>query len=310
MLYNRGMFARYQLQSPKVRRNIVWGIVIVGIVLLVISFWAWWRYVFTSSRRVFDGMLSNSLRTGSFSKHIEQGDENQKLDQIIYLQSGVQNIAHANTVLSRGGQSAASVTTESVGTMQEDFVRYTAIKTGEKSTNGQPLDFSDILNVWGRAASSPGQLPAGQLYSDTTLGVIPVAGLNPAQREELIDLIHDKQVYKVNYNSASKTWQNGRLVYTYKVEVNTEAYVQLLQKFGKMIGLKQLDDLDSNAYKEAPPIPVEISVDVLSRQLNKIVYTSSDRHEIFSGFGGFKSVEIPSKTISVDELEDRLSKIQ
>lgn len=310
MLYNGGMFARYQLQSPKVRRNIIQGIVLVGIILLVISFWAWWRYVFTSPRRVFDSMLGNSLQTSSFNKRIEQGNENQKLDQIIHLQTGARNIAHSNTVLSRGGESAASVTTESVGTMREDFVRYTAINTSEKSTSGQSLDFSNVLNVWGKTSPASGQLPSGQLYSDTILGVIPIAGLIPADRKELIDFIHEKQVYKVNYNAAARAWKNGRLVFTYKVEVNTEAYVQLLQKFGKIVGLNQLDNLDSNVYKKAPPIPFEITVDVLSRQLLKIVHTSSDRHETFSGFGGFQTVDIPSKTISVDELEERLSKIQ
>lgn len=309
MLYNSVMFARLQLQDPRVRRNIIWGIILVSILLLVVSLWVWWQFVFSSPRRVFEGMLETSLKTSSFTKRIEQSEEGQKLDQSVRVQTDAQDTAHSITVLSQGGESAASVTTEGVGTLNNDFVRYTDIKTSEKSQSGSPLNFSSVLNVWGRAVDS-GNFSAGQLYSDTVLGVIPIARLSAAQKAELLNFIRDKQIYKTDYSSVERKKLNGRSVFVYKAEVKTELYVEMLKKFASMIGLKHLEDLDPDAYKDSPPIEFEISVDVLSRQLQGIKYSDSGRQETYSGYGALSEVQIPDNTITVEELQERLQNIR
>lgn len=309
MLYNRGMFARLRLQDPRAQRNVIRGIIIVGTLLLVVSLWVWWRFVFSSPRRVFEAMLETSLKTSSFTKRVEQSEEGQKLDQSVHVQTDAQDTAHSITALSQEGESAASVTTEGVGTLDSDFVRYIDIKTSEKSESGSPLNFSNVLNVWGRATDSS-DFSTGQLYSDTVLGVIPIARLSAAQNAELLNLIRDKQIYNIDYGSVEREKLNGRSVYVYKTEVKTEFYVEMLKKFAGMVGLKHLEDLDPNAYKDSAPIEFEIYVDVLSRQLQGIKYSNSGRQETYSGYGALSEIQIPANTITVEELQERLQNIR
>jgi hypothetical protein len=285
-------------------------IIVLGLILLIGSGYIWWHSIYTSPRRVFEGMLDSSLRTSAVTKRVTQSSGNQKLDQTTQLQLGSQNLVHSFTTLSQGSEPPTIVKTESIGTAKEDYVRYTGIETQQKSSSGGPLDFTHIINVWGKSSASDPQSSAGQLFSDTVFGVIPFAGLDGHDRADLLKFIHDNQVYKPDYNSVKRTKDNGRSVYIYDTEVKAETYIELLKKFGHLLGFNQYENLDSAAYKNAAPIHFKLSVDVLSRQLVKVEYTGGDRQETYGGYGLIAKIDLPTKTIAVEELQQRLQSVR
>lgn len=292
-------------------RNIFYKILGIGLILVLVSFWLWWRFIFTSPGRVFSDMLNTSLRTSSFTKRLIEPNDNQQFDQIIQAQSGSQNIARSMTFISRSGNSAASVTTESIGTPRDDYVRYVDIKTEQKNENGEPLDFSSILKVWAKTPITPdGQSVAGQLFNDTLMGIVPKANLSKVARQELLGFMAEHQVYKPDYGKLKRVWRDGRSVYVYDVEVNTEAYVALLKKFGNLVNISRLENIRPDQYKNSPPLQFTFTIDVLSRQLVQVAYTGTDRKEQYSGFGALVTNAIPAKAISIEELQNRLQNLQ
>lgn len=289
--------------------TVIKSMLIVGVVLFLGAAFYWLRLEFNDPRRVFNGMLENSLRTRSFSKTITQEGGGQRLDQNLQLRTGETAQAHAVTVLSQGEAGSTSVRTETIGTPRIDYVRYTDIKTDQVSINGQPFDFSQVVGIWGKSERNEAS-GGGELFSETLLGVIPIGYIPHDARQGLLDLIRNKQVYDVNYGRVKREIVNGRPVYTFPVSVTPETYVEMLKEFGKGMGLRQLESVDPKSFANSPALQFDISVDVWSRQLTNVKFLASPRNEVYSGFGHEASALIPEETIPVEELQNRLQMIQ
>jgi len=179
----------------------------------------------------------------------------------------------------------------------------------QQSASGKPLDFSHVVNVWGKSTPDGTNQTNGQSYNQQILGVIPFGDLPLAQRGALLKLM--QSTYSVDYSVTQKKLIGGRPVYTYRVQVMPEPYIKMLKQFATDTGLTQLETIDPAQYASASPLPLEISVDVWSRQIKTISYGTSDRQVVFSQLGKvMPPVVLPSKTVSVDELESRLQSIQ
>lgn len=252
-------------------------------------------------------MLENSLRTSSVTRQILQGDESQSLDQKVRLQTGAVHVAQSLTTLTQTGSASAKVVTESIGTPTNDFVRYRSIETNQKSAEGGELDFSKVLGVWGKSEAS-GET-AGELYNESTLGVIPFGNLSAEDRQKLMDMVNRLEVYKVDYVNVVRGRENGRPTYEYSVKVLPEAYVSVLKEFARMAGLTQLRNIDPANYKNANALEFKVVVDVRTRRLSSITYESG-RHENFISYGNEADVELPKDTVTVDELQTLIQEVQ
>ncbi|MEO8862926.1 MAG: hypothetical protein ABI354_01235, partial [Candidatus Saccharimonadales bacterium] len=125
-------------------------LIIVGVIILLASVALWCTKVRNSKKQVFNRMLDTSLSSSSASKVVTQSDESQTLRQRITLNTTPEQRVHE--VDERFVQSSGTlVVTESIGTPQADFTRYTNIKTSQKSRSGGAFDFSKVLNVWGKS---------------------------------------------------------------------------------------------------------------------------------------------------------------
>ncbi len=89
-----------------------------------------------------------------------------------------------------------------------------ASQLARKQANGKELNFSSVLNKWGKTEIKSEQ-SIGELYSDITLGIVPFANLTQAQRAKLTALIRDKKVYEIDYNNVQKFTERGRPIYSY-----------------------------------------------------------------------------------------------
>jgi hypothetical protein len=287
------------------RTRILWLAIIIGFIGVGLAYF--YKTTYSDPRRVFNAMLENSLRTSSVLKQVTQVSDNQTLDQRVRLQLGGDHVAQSVTTLSQTGLASANVMTESIGTPNADFVRYRSIKTDQKNEAGEEIDFSNIVDVWGRTEAS--ETTSGELYNELVLGVIPIGNLSHQDRKELLQDMTELDVYKVEYENVKRGSANGRPAYSYRVKIRPETYVTLLKKYATKVGLSHLDNINPQNYSSAPPIEFTISVDIMTRRLVGIEYDSG-RQEYYTSYGTEADVELPNDTVPVEELQDRLRNIE
>lgn len=282
---------------------------VAAVVIFVISGWAWWHVVRSNPERTFYSAIDNSLRTTGMSRQVTQESGPQKLQQDAYLSQGAQHVARSTSTIDQTGDVNATIKTESIGTPTTDYVRYVQIDTTQKNAAGQSLDFSSLLNIWGKAEPAQG-MTAGDLYNESTLGVVPVANLNAKKRESLLKLIRDQNVYQIDNQKIQRAIEGGRPFYTYEVSVKPEAYVTMLKQFASDMKLTHLETIDPSQYKDGEPIVFKIKVDVWSQRFVEIQYQMGSRVEKYGSFGVNRGVTIPETTIPTEELQAKLQSIQ
>jgi len=284
-------------------------IALIVVILLMLSGWIWCHYVYMSPKQVFWGMIDNNLATESVTRHVVQEEGGQTLDQTMQLQFGASNSAHNLINVKQAGDTGENeVKSETIGTPKNDFSRYVSIKTGQKTTDGKPIDTSSITNVWAKTDDSKdGQPSSAQYFQQSVLGIVPYANLSYQQRQELIKLMKDKKAYDFSSEQTKTEKRNGQAVYVYTVSINPKPYIEMLQKFSKFMGLGG-EGLDPSQYEGAPPLKVEMTVGKASRQLLKIKYVDGGQEETYSSQGLEQAGSLPNKTIPLSELQDRIQK--
>lgn len=283
------------------------AIILLAVIVFLVAGYSWWHYVRSNPKRVYWGMVSNLLATTSGEEHVSQAATGQKLDQQITFQTTGQQLAHSITTISQGADNT-SVTTEGIGTPYLDYVRYIAIHTAQKGSNGKAFNFSSLLNIWGKN-DNPTPQTTGQLYNQVVLGVIPFADLNVSQRQELLRLMTN--VYSASFTTVERQLDHHRPTYVYNVSVNPQAYITMIKRYASMVGLTQLNQLNPANYQNAPQLQFQATVDVWSRQLKSINYPSSNRLEQFGAWGEpMRPVNLPRQTIPINDLQNKLQTLQ
>ena len=285
-------------------------LVLAAAIVAVLSVWTWWQYVYTSSDRTFWGMMGRNLMTNAYGKVIDQSEPGDQVRQASVIDYASQQRVNGQTLLNRGsGDQYTHVITDTVGTPGADYVRYPSIQTGQKDADGKPLDFSQVEGVWGVADS--GSPTGGQLFGDMALGIVPVAQLNADQRSAVIGSIRSTKAYSINSVKQQTTNIFGRKAYTYDVTVHVRGYVTALKQLASVTGMKNLEAIDPMTYSEDREAKLLITVDSWSRQVTKVEYPDSGRVEEFAGLGTTQRLHgVPDKTITVDELQQRLGQVR
>ena len=290
-----------------IRRNkSVVGISVLSLVLVGVVSWSWWHYIYSNPKRVFNRMLSQSLSTPTVVKTTI--DQDSSLNQTTQLSVNPEALVRSESKIN---QSDSSITTESIATPEADYVRYTKISTSQKGQDGKPLDFSQVLGLWGRSTNADVTSTGAQLFNQTSLGVVPMGRLKPEARNALLKQIAETGVYSVDYSNVTRRNVGGRPVYEYKVGLSPRAYVTMLKSFSKALGENSLEQVDPNDYPESPNLNVGIYVDVWSSNLREITYENSNRTEIFSSHGGYvRPADLPTDAVPVEELQAKLQQIR
>ncbi len=306
------MAQTFSLSQTFSRQQRRWSalLLLAGVVLLALVIWVQWHFVRSNPKRTFYAAIENSLRTPDVSKQISQEGPGQNLSQQVQLNLGPSHITRAQATIMGSGQANTTVKTDTVATPREDFVRYTAITTDQKGASGKVLDFSKLLNIWGKSGSLDGKQTTGELYSESVLGIVPIGNVSGEQRTGLMDFIKHKKVFTFDEAKIKKSQEGNRPVYTYEVTVSPEPYVGMLKRYAKAVGLTQLETLDPSTYRTARPITVSVSIDVWSQQVTRIQYPEGARTERLGSYGVHHEASIPTKSVPVEELQQRLQAIQ
>ena len=287
-----------------------------GIVLLLISAFIWWTQVYENPYNVYWGMLASNLATSSETKHLVENTSGTHLNQYIAQQFGVNTMAYGQTTLSQG---SSTVKTESVGTLTNDYIRYTSIQTKQKTASGKTPQFTKVLGKWAKSSATNTAVSSGNsstpFLTQTLLGLgggnlLPIANLPAEKRQNLMTQLHQNPVFDTTYSNVKKQTLDGRPVYIYTVNVEPVAYVGLEKAFAEDMGLHTLDNIDPNNYQGQQPIQVMVSVDVRSHHLAEINYGSLQHQEYYSSFGVPIRVAVPKATLSGQDLQKLITQAQ
>jgi hypothetical protein len=278
---------------------------------LVIFGIMWWTQVHEDPYNVYWGMLDNTLKTSAVTKHITETANGAKLDQYISLNFGTDNAAYARTTLTNAN---GVVKTESIGTLQNDYVRYTSIQSSSRKSKP---DTSKVLGKWAKAGASntSDNNSAVPFFIQVMLGfeggnLVPIANLPAADRASLLHRLHTDVIFQPSFNEVQRQNINGRPIYAYPVEIEPVAYVAYQKAFAAALGIKTLDQVDPNSYQNQSTIKVKLLVDARSYQLVGIQYPSSNHTESYVSYGIATKITMPHATISDQKLQSLLSAIK
>lgn len=265
----------------------------------------------SNPERTFYAAINNSLRTHGMSRIVEQDSGTQKLSQKVHLNQSAQHVAQGQTTIVQSAEEVgAEIVTKAVGTPFEDYVSYSKIQTSQKGKDGQPLNFDNLLGIWGKSTSAaPGQT-TGELYNESVLGVVPVGNLSAKDRTALMDLITSQKVYQIDPDKTTRAIENGRPVYTYDVTVPPEAYVAMLKQFASNVGLNQLEGINPADYAQSQPLTFKLKVDVWGQNFIGVEYQDGSRNEKYGSYGIVRDIKVPQESIPVEELQARLQAVQ
>lgn len=286
-----------------VRNHPVRALVVGGAVLYAISALLWWNGVYLSPRRVFDDMLANNLSTRSVTKNITLEASGEQLTQTVQLQLGATNAAFWLVTAKYDGN---SVTTESIGTPQADYVRYTKIETSNQEAAKQ---YRPVLNQWAKSMASTetaGGLLQQALLDINYAPVPPVGNVTADSRSQMLEFMREHSIFQPDYGTVRTVVVGDRQAFEYTVLVEQAPYVRLMQSFEKSFGFNTLSDVSATQYQGQPPDKIVMAVDKLSHQLVRVSYERTGYTETFSGYGISSPIQIPSRTITLDTLRQRL----
>ncbi len=288
---------------------------ITGLAVLVLlgTYGLWQYHSSTDADRVFWGMVDNSMQTHAFTRHNYQKNGSQSVDQIIRVQTTPQQVVNSETIFEQTGVDSAVAVTENIGTPTHDFVRYTAITTAQKGGDGKALDFSSVLNIWGKTEVDQPGVTTGQLYNQSVLGVIPVGNLDAAERRQIISIMKDKGAYTYEIMRTKRQLPFGRATYEMQVTLSPVGYISALKAFAQAEGLNHLDDINPEDYASAQKLNFSVSVDAWSHQIVEIQQSQGSKNEIVSGRNLKLPLQSPpadADTIPVDELQTRLQSVR
>jgi hypothetical protein len=241
-------------------------------------------------------MLQNNLSTPSVTRVSEASDQVglERIEQLSFVPPIASRTYVKLTQKTEQGQ--AAVQTETIGTQDSDYSKYLKIDvTGTSATK-----YKTIEGIWGKSGLTDGQ----QYLSQSMQGLIPFANLNAADRAKVMDVINQKQVYKVNYASTKPTHMNGKSAISFSVNVEPANYIAMMKVLAKLSGVQDLTTVNEADYKDQPAINLSIIVDKQSRQVMQVTY--GQQKETYSAYGLNQPVTIPDKTIPFSDLQQKI----
>ena len=278
--------------------------IILGLGGFIYSGQYWYKHTLTNTDKIFYGMLEKNLRTSSVTRTVDQPSSSRTEKQVIYLDFSPKTVVNTKSSIEQIGQDRqkSAVSTENIGTKDSDFIRYTNVEIPQAS--GDKTDYSKILNTWAKRTKQSTADGKPQFLNEATFTFMPFGNFSVSKKDEIIKKIKDKKVYKVH--DTKVTYENGRLIMTGIADINPRQFVSVMQDYAKATGVGNLDQLDPSQYQDKNNFPVSFSVDVITRHLTKLVYPNGDRAETYDAYGVKRPIEVPTKYISVDELQSRL----
>lgn len=279
---------------------------IAGAIIGLTGLWLFCNRVQTNPERTFWGMVEQSLSTSSVTMQAFQSKGSDSMKQTTSLSLGSQNAARTRIDLK---QSGVELVTDVIGTPDADYTRYVSVKASKEVTGGRNLNTKGLTDTW--AKSDPQMFGQASLGLGLSLGSIPVpvGSLNSAQRAGIMKEMQERVLYRVDFGKVSKEHKDGRLLYAYDVETAPFVYVQIMKLFADNIGIKTIEQIDPENYRQLDTVKMRLTVDVRARHLKSVTFKANNYTQNYSSYGAPLKADIPGKTITLDELSGRFRQV-
>jgi hypothetical protein len=272
-------------------------VAIALIVASVLFFWFWYNKVYLKSENVFWSTISNNLNTGHVTRTSAQVSEQQSLTQATDLQLSP-ILAARTTVTLSDKTSNQKVVTETIGTQNDDFLRYVEI------TGPQAPKNSDVVGVWAKQTLPDGEQP--RILADALLGGVLMFGdLSASQRKQLVSELKDTGAF-TKYDLIDTKTIDGRKIYTFNTAVNIAKYTKVFKTYLGMIGQEslanELGDQESDAQYE-----FILTINAGTRQPTSLKAKAGDGLETYSNFGRRTPIIWPTTNTTIAELQEKIT---
>lgn len=282
-------------------------VLIVVVTTASIGAAVWNLRVHQAAPAVFWDALAAGMTMPGITCTIKDGVDVNSSVQIAALDLASKTNLRLTTTLKQAG---SQVTTDSIETKAAEYVRYTQFQTAQKNAAGQSLDFQDILNVWTKQAVQPSAV--NRQYDKTAYGgcIVPLADITDSQKNGFMSELRKAQVFQTNFAASTyKSWFNGP-TRSYQVTIQPVPYLTFIKKLASSMGSHIYDDVVTADYTSRQPEQLTFVIQANTHRLLSITNNSTKRTMTFSAYGVRPDTTPPTKTISVDELQQRLTAIK
>ena len=271
----------------------------LSLALLIISSVAYWKYVVNNPDRVFEAMLKNSLQTKSLTKTIGQEEQGDSNNQTIVLKFSPSVGVASKYDLQKGqGEQYVGTQTNVIGTKTADYIQYSKIESSQVSEAKK----KDIVGVWAKVGDEKsGQKPS--VFNDALFGVILFGDLGDNTASSIVSQLTSSDVYGID--KYSTTFSGGRLVGNFSIKLKPKNLVDSIKYYAQQTGYASAEGLGAEGVSNEP-ISLDITIDLVSRQVKEISFAGGQRIEKYGSFGQFNGITVPNNPISFSELSTRL----
>jgi hypothetical protein len=258
--------------------------------------------VYSDPQRVFWGMINNNLGTSSVTETTHQssgGVDKLQTSQISFNPAPVilQNVNQQTTSTYPTSQLNSLV----IGTRNADYRRITYVSNLQKGDSKDK--YKSLYSVW---VKNPSDTPFPQTVNAVLLSSPVLFGnLAPADRDRINSKL--ESAYAISNITKSSS---GRGTYTYNVSINLKKYTLALKDYATGLGLASASKISPNVYKTSDRAEFTFTVDVLSRHLKKIANKGQAAGVEYSAYGKQLEVAVPEKSISAQQFNDKINKLQ
>ncbi len=289
------------MQIPKksvIRNNLRLIISLLIIVLGILGYWFYEAYLINPNV-VFYDMISNNLNTRSYVvTNYQQGSGGSLIERTLVSTGSTNRVMSLETT--NIASSKATITTLSIGTPSTDYSTYKKIDIGASSAV-----YNQILGVWGVNSANGVNGQGGQLFKSIMLAPFIFSSPSMTQTNELVSYIKQNHVYLIKSSKIGKL--NGRPVMNYEITINLNSYAKLMNLFLNKIGYRNQGK--GIQYSGNSTANLEISVDILSRQLVALSYLGSNSIQVYGSYGINSPIKLPTKTIPLQQLKNLISSL-
>lgn len=294
------------LKKPKVsRRYYLGGVFALAVVIFCLSGWLYWTKVLANPDRVLSDSIEKNLGINSVTRHVVQADSSGGIEQTAHLSFYAPDAsAHSKTELTQktSARKEAKVTTETIGSKSSDYVRYVSIDGADGLSGSDNL--KKLIGTWARRDADPTKGITADFLNESLFGIVPFGRLDNEAKSQLIEKMNQKNLYE--YSSAKREVKNLRPVYIYRMSIKTEDLVEILSEYARLTGLADPSQFNPADYKGSPPISVDLTIDILSRNLTHVTFNATNRTEEYSGWNLYSPADLPDDAIPIEELQKRL----
>ncbi len=280
-------------------------LLVVSLGVLGAGLYMWYENIYSDEERIFYGMIEKSLATDSISRTIIQNEATRTEQQDYFLTFSPDPVVKSRSEVEQVDQNREKsiVETETIGTRDTDYIRYTNIVVPPNSQD--TTDYNKVLGDWAYRSSDEEKGQSAQFLNEAIFTFIPFGNFNQADRGELVKLIRDKEVYQLS-KDGKIIYENGRPVYNVTVSIKPRSLVEVLKKYAEYTDIGDMSMLNPEQYDDQYSFSIQVKIDMLSRHLREIGYPGDVRKEVYQSYGLNRNIELPNDAITVEQLQQDL----